>query len=340
MDLRHFFDGLQSQEETASAFLATLLEYDEAFRRGFLAKARAEPLDNAQRWEVRVEDYRTMVGPMDVTLESDSTFVLIENKITAGAKMAGQLLRYYRGAVAKWPDRRVVALYLAPWPALGADEVAEVENEIEVRRREGRDRTGGVTWDDVRVIIDELPERGGWFASTGMDAVAKAIKREALPPDAQRDVIRRVVEAARRTLQARLPEMTLARWPSIGQEAIYTAKAPVTLFITTAFDVDRETKMLLDVVVDGRIRATIYTNFALSPMGQVSPVLAHEWERLVRAGSVEIGGVDLYTVEGGKLAHSEEWTGTPEQLENRLVERGERVLDFLRPYFVPTAATE
>ena len=35
MDLHHFFDGAQSREETASAFLATLLEYDEAFRRVF-----------------------------------------------------------------------------------------------------------------------------------------------------------------------------------------------------------------------------------------------------------------------------------------------------------------
>src|SRR5688572_11685936 len=36
MDLRHFFEGKLRKEETASAYLATLLEYDAKFRAAFL----------------------------------------------------------------------------------------------------------------------------------------------------------------------------------------------------------------------------------------------------------------------------------------------------------------
>jgi hypothetical protein len=83
---------------------------------------------------------------------------------------------YYKGAVTKWPEKRVVALYLAPTDSLGADEVEEVEQEIKSRQAlpAGRDWVRAITWDDVKAIIDGLPGRGGWLASTGIDAVEKA----------------------------------------------------------------------------------------------------------------------------------------------------------------------
>ena len=134
--LKHFFAGAQSKEETASAYLATLLEFHPVFRSRFLALAAVEPrLDGSLDWAVRVEDGRMNAGAVDVTLEwpreDPTTFVMIENKLAASAKRAGQLRKYYLGAVNKWPGRRIVGFYLAPSKGLGASEIREVKGTDE-----------------------------------------------------------------------------------------------------------------------------------------------------------------------------------------------------------------
>ena len=106
--LTHFFSGAQSKEETASAYLATLLDSDPEFRVRFLDLADVEPrLDGSLEWAVRVEDSRVNTGTVDVTLEwppgDPTTFVMVENKVSASAKTDGQFRKYYRGAVAAWP---------------------------------------------------------------------------------------------------------------------------------------------------------------------------------------------------------------------------------------------
>ena len=81
MELRHFFENMVRREETASAFLATLLEYDPAFRLEFLRAVIGDPaFVDREPWSVQVEAER-----VDVTLESASAQVLIEDKISAGA---------------------------------------------------------------------------------------------------------------------------------------------------------------------------------------------------------------------------------------------------------------
>jgi hypothetical protein len=90
MRLRHFFENMVRREETASAFLATLLDYDPAFRTAFLRLILDDPaVEETESWLVAVEEDR-----VDVTLESPSTVVLIEDKISAGAKQQEQLLRF------------------------------------------------------------------------------------------------------------------------------------------------------------------------------------------------------------------------------------------------------
>jgi len=73
VQLRHFFENMVRREETASAFLATLLDYDSAFRWAFLGLATDDAaIDDVEPWVVRVEEDR-----VDVTLESPTTYVLI-----------------------------------------------------------------------------------------------------------------------------------------------------------------------------------------------------------------------------------------------------------------------
>jgi hypothetical protein len=72
---------------------------------------------------------------VDITLESSSTLVLIEDKISAGAKQKVQLLRYYLAAVEQSPLKRILAVYLAPG-GMGAGEVDAVErNCVRIDRR-------------------------------------------------------------------------------------------------------------------------------------------------------------------------------------------------------------
>lgn len=122
MDLHHFFENMVRREETASAFLATLLDYDPDFRQAFLRVALGDHrFKDHEEWAVKVEE-----GRVDVTLESASTQVLIEDKLSAGAKQKDQLLRYYLAAVAATPGKRIVAVYLAPG-GMGVGEVDAVE---------------------------------------------------------------------------------------------------------------------------------------------------------------------------------------------------------------------
>ncbi len=342
MDLHHFFDGAQSREETASAFLATLLEYDEAFRREFLARAFVDAsLDPSQPWKVLVEDWRTGAGGVDITVELDSTVVLIENKIASAAMRTGQLLEYYLGAVRRWPDKRIVALYLAPTTDMGRVEVALVERSSEFQARQDRplgpDTARPVAWGDIGAIIDALPENRGWFASTGMMAVQRAIDAAVLPlpPDAQRDAVRGIVKAAMRSLAVKVPYVQLGHWPSFDQEAIYTVKAPVTVFVTAVFDVDPEPSFKLrDVVEAGRVRLTVNSEFMLASKVPKSSVVARKWRDLLEAGPVDIPGVGLFVIRGDKrFAHSANWDGPEAELADFLAETGWRVLEHLRPFF-------
>lgn len=63
MDLRHFFENMVRREETASAFLATLLEFEPVFQRAFLTTATGEPdFGTAEVWRVQVEEGRVDVS--------------------------------------------------------------------------------------------------------------------------------------------------------------------------------------------------------------------------------------------------------------------------------------
>ena len=129
MDLEYFFAGTQSKEETSSAILATLLRHDDAFRTLFMSAVTSSPaLDPSADWTIRVEDVRTGFRRFDVTLQADTTTVVIENKLAANARRAGQLLEYYSASREEWPTHRLVALYLAPEVSWGHQHVEDVRH--------------------------------------------------------------------------------------------------------------------------------------------------------------------------------------------------------------------
>jgi hypothetical protein len=348
--LKHFFDGQQSRENSASAFLATLLEYDGRFRREFLALVPVlTPLDDSDTWKVKVEDtspWATPVqgvqagpGSIDVTMESPSTLVLIENKLAASAKQRGQLRRYYQAAVQRWPDKRIIVLYLGPTADLGNSEVALVRDTDEYKRRQAEttaDYVDSFTWVHIGEIIDSLPRGETWFAETGIEAVREAIKRAttALPHDPQRMELRRVVEDVKKRLAEQGRPAEFQRWSSVGAEDIITVKGPVSLFLTVVFDIDPTSSMLRDVVVGDRFRLAIKTEVMLSPRGHRSPTVVAAWNQLLETGSATIEGLGELPVRDKKrFGHFEARDYSEEELKALMVKRAVSVVRFLRPCY-------
>ena len=203
MDLRHFFENMVRREETASAFLETLLNSTRLPGQVPHRGGWRSSLDSAGPWRVSVEE-----GRIDVSLESDAARVLIENKIAAGAMQQGQLLRYYLRAVDEVPDKRIVVIYLAPRD-MGRVEVDRVAQDATFSVR-ASDLARHTSWAAVARIIDELPEgEAGWFAHTGIREVERAIRLADVvkyPPIGERAVVRQIVD-----LRARHSPCTVRR---------------------------------------------------------------------------------------------------------------------------------
>lgn len=350
LDLKHFFDGQQSRENSASAFLATLLDFDPGFRQAFLALLPVDPpLDASQFQAVTVEDtLGSTGGGIDITMDLGSTLVVIENKVASSAKQDGQLVGYYRRAISQRGGQRIVAVYLAPTTGLGNSEIASVQGCDEFTER--HPRSGGddaamcLTWAELAETIDATSRDDDWFAMTGIRAVEGAIEKaaRARPFDEQREEVQRIVDAARKSLATTFPDLHFRRWPSFGEEAIYTAKAPVTLWVTTMFEEEpAPSYRLRDVVIEGRVQVTIMTSFNLSSKGQKSPLLTDQWDALRQTGGADVPGLGRLTIgDGKKFVHRESFDGSAGELEAVLIERGQRGLEFLRGYFTSPQAAE
>ncbi len=142
MKLTYFFKGTIRKEQIASAFLATLFNEKPSFREFFFQTAF--PTESAalsgHAWKVEIE-----ANLVDVRLSSVNTVAIIENKIRAGAKQKGQLLRYYQEEKERGRDQRLLAVYLAPGH-VGASEIAGLKPELR-----GDDRAVHVSWEDAQI---------------------------------------------------------------------------------------------------------------------------------------------------------------------------------------------
>jgi hypothetical protein len=236
--LRHFFENMVRREETASAFLATLLDYDPAFRRAFLRLALDDPgFDDHESWSVQVEEER-----VDVTLESPTMVVLIEDKISSGAKQQEQLLRYYRAAADAKSGKRTVAVYLAP-RGIGIDEVDQVRRADLFTHRES-DVACYVPWESIAEIVAGLPQsEASWFANSGMQEIERAIDRarqERYPALGDRALVRQIMDNAAGSMSTISPDVRLGRWGARDFEEILTYPTPVTVWLDAVFDVEPE----------------------------------------------------------------------------------------------------
>ena len=251
------------REETASAFLATLLDYDPSFRQAFLRLALDEPglADEGTR-TVRVEEDR-----VDVTPESEAAYVVIENKIGSGAKQQGQLLRYYEAAVTARPTKRIIAVYLAP-RGIGLDEVTLVQRCALFSERR-TDVASHLPWERVTGLVDQLPAGdAAWFARSGMHEIGRAIVRAQQvrhPVEEDRALVRDIADQALALLANRCPDVALRRGSGQEVEEILTSRAPVTIWLDATFDVEAEVPFTpVGLVRQDGIHLTVRSQFKLA----------------------------------------------------------------------------
>jgi hypothetical protein len=337
MRLRHFFENMVRREETASAFLATLLDYDPTFRFAFLRLIIDDEAGwAADSWKVTVEEDR-----VDVTLESATAYVLIEDKIGSGAKQQGQLLRYYRGAVEAKPEKRVVAVYLAPG-GMGIGEVEAVRGSAEFAQRKG-DIARHLSWGEVAQLVNGLPEDERlWFARSGMDEIERVIaqaRQEKYPALGERALVRDIADAAIATISGRCPDVRLGRWNARDVEVILTYGTPVTLWLHAAFEVASEPPFApVGLVREDGIHLSINTYIKLARKVRRGSDLDRRWRDLVKIGVVDVPGVGIHKLQpDGWFGHSRPTVGSAAELENLLADTGQWVLDYMSPLFLVRA---
>jgi len=329
MDLHHFFENMVRREETASAFLATLLEYDRPFRLALLrAVLDAPAYEDSADWAVRVED-----GQVDVTLETDSTRVLIENKLRAGAKQQGQLLRYYLAAVEAVPHKRLVAVYLAPG-GMGLGEVELVER-CEPRANRTSDVVAHLPWQDVAGIVEALPASDHtWFARSGIREIEATIKRarQELPAVGVRGEVRGVFDDAVRTLRQEVPGVRLGRWVARDSEWIQTEKSPVTVYLTATYDVEEVAPYEpIGVVQPDGLRLLVRCQFRLSGRGKKVPHLRQRWSELEAQQTVVVPAVGSFDLRsGGWFTFESDTIAGREGMTRFIVDVGQGAIEHLK----------
>jgi hypothetical protein len=336
MDLRHFFENMVRREETASAFLATLLDFDPAFRAAFLAEATGDQsFDTGGPWRVSVEE-----AWVDVTLDSDAVRVLIEDKIAAGAKQKNQLLRYYLRAVEEVPEKRLVALYLAPHD-MGRSEVERVTRDATFIKR-GTDLASHISWSDVAQVIGDLPESpNGWFARTGMREIERAIQQAArakYPAIGDRAVVRNLVGRAYDALVESHPTIRFGRWSGGDiEEVSYGYGGPVTYWLDTVFAFDPAPPHLpIGVVQADGVHVVIRSAFKLAAKSRSDPRLRSAWDSLRAEGHVDVPSVGVHALNpNGWFVYEAPVVGSADAVASEVARVGSAVVDFLASAFGP-----
>lgn len=231
----HFLAGGVPREEAASALLAASLEHIESFRRhffGLVVPGLANELSPVE-WRVAVEESR-----VDVTLESEDTAVLIENKIkTAAMTDSTQLVRYYRDYVSRHPHRRVVVVLATP---SGRGQVfVDAIRKDEVFASRTEDIVARTTWDQLAAYDPSDDDRLVPFAAEAISAVADSAALHAIRKSTRQSTGIACAEVVERAYEqvSRHTSIPLQYWgpdAKVSADHVYyqmlSTKCPITVW--------------------------------------------------------------------------------------------------------------
>jgi hypothetical protein len=287
--LRHFFLGALSREETASACLAMLLEGSEAFRRHFLNLAvpeRAEALSK-RIWNVVVE-----MDHVDVRMETEGFVILIENKLAAGAKQAGQLLKYYQRQRRLHSHSAIVAVFLAP-RQLGMDEVQRTKACKEIEDHPD-DCATHVSWNDVLKVPDQFSEMHLPWIRHVLDLIRVSIENahaEKYPRIGERALLRDLMDRAGQELKSQA-NIRFRRWSASELEEVYAVGSPLSLAVAVCFPEPRDPPYTISGVVShGIFTVGLRSYVGIARKVGKNSALNAWWRKITTTSGVNIGGI-------------------------------------------------
>jgi hypothetical protein len=325
----HFFQGKLSKEEVASAFLAMALEGVPGFRRHFLNLIAPKEFVslNRKKWEVRVE-----VRHVDVRMDAGEIVILIENKITAGAKQKNQLLRYYKQEKRHNPDARIIMVFLAPG-SIGKGEVTLVENSQEFNART-EDLAHHLSWEDLAQYTKKEDDILDEFIYAGLKEICRLIDEARLEKYScagDRKIIRDIVKRALNSI-AEKTGVKLGHWAGRENEQIYTNNTNVTMWLDTAFK-SEESPPYAPINLcneQGLMQISIRSQFKIEGKVKLNSNLGRFWRQQVKSGFMKIPGVGIHQLQENKwFVHTQPITGSEADIEKAIVITGIAVLDTL-----------
>ncbi len=327
--IAHFFQRTLRKEEVASAFLAMVIEGAAKFRGHFfkIILPNEFELFQEQQWLVTVEEER-----VDVRTESEGAVILIENKISPGAKQQGQLLRYYLREKKLRPRKRIVTIFVAP-REMGMDAVARVMNASEFKGST-HDVVRQVSWGELASYIPDPGDPLDALIRNGLDEIMKVteeIRAGKYAREGDREVIREIVDSAFMELRKR-SAIRLRRWSGRDVEDVFTDGTNVTMWLDAAFETDDEPPFAPIDLRDenGMIQITIRSQFKLAGRMKKSSHLSHWWKMNMLSSSFDVPGAGLYhPQEDGWFIHTKLISGTENDIDSALVETGEALLGAL-----------
>jgi hypothetical protein len=282
----------------------------------------------AKSWNVSVE-----VRQVDIRLDAgDGSYViLVENKLQAGSKQQGQLLRYYDELIGAIPGVRVVAVYLAPG-GVGESEVDAVEASQKFcqRRRDERSRDFSVhvSWEQ---LIENLHQYDtDEFIASGMREIRDIIDRPEVvyPNEGGREEVHRIACTIRETFERAFPIIKLGPpWPAKDRFILGSRGTNLTLWLILKFDAEPTAPYKPIGLFDGdRMCLAVRSMLKLSAEGSRKPELKSRWRELLHAGTISVPGVGIHKVQGRWLVYERELHAAPDHIVNELTSMGASML--------------
>lgn len=323
MNPRFFFTGKLSREESASAFLATLLDQHAEFRAFFFRSLKIEEPKGLCRVSIEHKE-------VDIRLDypAAQVVVLIENKVRPGALQVNQLVRYYQQELAANVDSRIISIMISPSPGSGSSEADRLTQHKDFRPS---DKVVKSSWRDLSEFCDILngEDSQAQFIKGGFASVLKIIEeaaQEKFPLLGGRIILHDAAQSAFNQLAGAFPGK-LRFWRAKDVFDIYSIGGDITANVDLLFQVENKAPYApLGMSDENNITATLRTQITLSDRGRRNRPLKNEWNRLCEAGKYDIPGLGTHTLAGRWFKREVEFRGDTAMLQRKIAELGRVVI--------------
>jgi len=328
MNPHFFFKGKLSREESASAFLATLIEQRPDFRTFlFSALEMAEPKGSCS---VTIEKKDVDIK---IYYPNDRIVVLIENKLRPGSLKVRQLVRYYQSELKENPNSKILSILVVPSEGTGTSEAARLRDNDQFR---STDFVGIVSWRGFSQFRDLMQQEDAdkEFIDRAFDSIFMIIDSaatEKYPLRDGREIAHEIAQNVLRALKKDFPHIRFGFWRGKDYFNIYSIATDITIYVDLAFHIANKAPYIPTEIQDRQhLTVILRTQFALSAKGKKNAAVRKEWDRICQDGIIEILPSGGHKLEGRWFKHEVSASGDTKLFERQLTDMGRLVITSLR----------